>query len=86
MSYVLDFVPDAQLQWRKLDVAAQEAALDLLDYLAATPQEHLAEPDVVADRLLVDAAGTRRWLFVHVVYEHRRSVLQVMGVGVPVTR
>lgn len=37
MSYVPEFAPDAQSQWRELEVELQEVVLDELEILLANP-------------------------------------------------
>ncbi|HXE52918.1 MAG TPA: hypothetical protein VN541_07890 [Tepidisphaeraceae bacterium] len=77
MSYTLGFAPDAQSQWQSLPVPLQEAALDEADRLAIDPPrqgEHVAE-------VVIDEGAVRHYTFVHVLIDHARRKLTVVGVG-----
>lgn len=77
MSYTPGFAPDAESQWRALDTIHQELALDELERLCASPPAALEHVGTV----VYDEAGMRHHVFVHVVTDHRRRLVTVIGIG-----
>jgi hypothetical protein len=79
MSYALEFAPDAQSEWRELDVGLQELVLDELDALASHPP---AKPSgvVLLHDLVHDAPGVRHYVFLRFILAHSAEMLTVIGV------
>ena len=79
MSYALDVAPDAHTAWRGLDVDVQEAVLDELDRIAATPFS-LPRGPAVRD-LVVSVGPVRHYVFIQVSVNHARAVVSVYRIG-----
>lgn len=77
MSYTPGFGPDAQSQFRALDPNGQEVALDELDRPAASSPSG----DEYVGEVVIEEAGVRRNVFVHVTIDHVRSIVTLVGVG-----
>jgi hypothetical protein len=77
MSYAPVFAPDAQSQWRALDIQFQEIALDELERLCHAPPDG---PEHISD-FIIDEGPVRHYVFVHVTVDPGRRVLTVVGVG-----
>jgi hypothetical protein len=77
MSYVPDYAPDADSQWRALDIRFQEMVLDVLDRLCLSPPK---QSEHVADAVL-EEGSIRHIIFVHVTIDHRRQIVTLVGVG-----
>lgn len=78
MSYALAFAPDARSQWRELEPALQELALDEMDAIAGNPPPPpLVE--VVRDAVRRTPAGAD-YVFIRAVLDHTRRQVIVTGV------
>ncbi len=77
MSYTPVFAPDAQSQWRALDIRFQELALDEVERLC---DSHPAGPEHVSD-VVLEEGRVRHFVFVHVTLDPGRRLLTVVGIG-----
>jgi mRNA-degrading endonuclease RelE of RelBE toxin-antitoxin system len=76
MSYALDVAPDAQSQWRELDVELQEVVLDELDLLANNPP---ADRTALVLDVVRDFQGARHYDFIQVLLNRRVRVISMIG-------
>ena len=77
MSYVPDYAPDADSQWRALDVPFQELVLDELDRLCLSPPRRI---DYVSD-VVFEEGAVKHYFFVHVTVDHPRQIVTLIGVS-----
>ena len=77
MSYVLDVTPDADAEWRALDVELQEMVLDELDSVAQDPP--MDETTRILD-FVHDRAGQRHYVFIDISFNHTARRIIVSNV------
>jgi hypothetical protein len=81
MSYTPGFAPDGRSQWRALPPELQEITLDELDRVAMNPPES-AE---FFSHVVREQGSLRTHLFVHVVIDHARQKVVLVGTGAATT-
>jgi len=77
VSYVLDVTPDADAEWRALDVGLQEMVLDELDSVALDPPRNATTKilDFVHNR-----PGERHYVFIDISFNHLAQRIRVTKV------
>ena len=78
MSFVPAFAPDAQSQWRGLDIQLQELVLDEMERLASNPP--LPPTSMAYGDVFHETLHARHYVFLRAIVDRPRREITVVGI------